>query len=57
MEKYQRELIDTQRLKIKKGKERGKHINLYGHFKSKYFNSNSYKGSSLLLSDTAKGQV
>lgn len=51
------ELIDTQRLQIKKGKETGKHINLYRHFRSKYFNSNSYKGSSLFISDTAKGQV
>lgn len=51
------ELIDTQGLKIRKGKGTGKHINLYRHFRSKYFNSNSYKGSSLFISDTAKGQV
>lgn len=51
------ELIDTQGLKIEKGKETGKHINLYRHFRSKYFNSNIYKGSTLFISDTAKGQV
>lgn len=57
IEKYQIELIDTQRLNIKKGKETGKHMDLYGYFRSKYFSSNSYKGSILLISDTAKGQI